>query len=224
MNLKFKYRTFSLLILLIVSVVTHGQEMLGLVFSTYSGVSGAMMNPALLTGSKVFIDVNLIGGGNSISNDMIYFPAGEVNLGKLFSSNAIDVNNGDFLYNRDYTYFDNTNKKYIYGDIKIMGPSVMLQAGKHAFALSTAFRSVNSANNLPYEMPIFLYEGPEYKDFQGKNFNEKKYSFASMTWSELNLSYAYDFYERYDSRLTFGATVKGLFGHEGMYVAMRNAN
>lgn len=224
MNAKSTFRTFSLLFLLGIGTVSEGQQMLGLTFSTYSGVSSAMMNPALLTGSKSYIDVNLVGFGTSTSNNMYYFPAGANPLTKIVTLDTLDINNGDYKFGRSYNYYNNQWNKYIYNDEKIMGPSVMIQAGKHSFALSTSLRSVNSGNKIPFEIPILMYEGPEDIDYHGKNFNEHNYSFASMTWTEVGLSYAVDFYERYDSRFTFGATVKGLFGHEGGYLAMKNVD
>ncbi|NOX86288.1 MAG: hypothetical protein GXO86_10050 [Chlorobi bacterium] len=195
--------------------------MTGLVFSNYSGVSGIMINPALMTGSKVFLDINVVGVSNFVENDMIFFPAGEKILSQVLTFDTIDLNNGDFKYNRNYSYFNNTNDKYIYTDVRIMGPSVMLQAGKHAFALSTAIRSVHAGNNIPYQVPIVMYEGIEDENYFGKNLYDKNYSFASMTWSEINLSYAVNYYERYGNRFTFGATLKGLFGHEGGYLAIK---
>ncbi len=196
--------------------------MLGLVFSTYSGVSGVMINPAFMTGSKVFLDINVVGESTFLENDMIFFPAGEKILSELLKFDTINLNDGDFKYNRNYNYFNTTNDKYVYTDVRLMGPSVMLQAGKHAFALSTTLRSVHAGNNIPYQVPIIMYEGIEDENYFGKNLYDKNYSFVSMTWSEINMSYAVNFYERYGNRFTFGATVKGLFGYEGGYLAVKN--
>ncbi|NOX86287.1 MAG: hypothetical protein GXO86_10045 [Chlorobi bacterium] len=222
MNKKFTYRVFSLFSLLAISVITYGQSMTGLTFSTYSGVSSAIVNPALMTGSKVFVDINVVGGSSFLENDMVFFPAGEKILRQVFSRDSINLNNGDYKYHRNYTYFNNTNDKYGYIDLRLLGPSIMVQAGKHAFALSTSFRSVHAGNNIPYEVPVLIYEGADYEGYFGKNYHEKNYSFVSMTWTELGLSYAYDFYERYDNRFTFGATVKALFGHEGGYLSIKD--
>ena len=134
------------------------------------------------------------------------------------------MSDGEYKYNRNFTYFNNTKDKYFYGNVKVLGPAVMVQAGKHTFALSTFFRSVNSGNNIPYEVPIIMYEEISYEPYHNINFVENNYSFATLTWSEIDLSYAYDFFDQYENRLTFGATVKGLFGHEGGYVSINNVD
>ena len=221
MNRNFTYRVLSLFIVLTWSAIASGQSMTALSFSTYNGVSSTLTNPALMTGSRVFVDINVIGMNNFFDNDMIFFPAGEKVLRQIWNKDP-NFNNGDYKYNRNYTYFNNTHDKYGYLDGRLLGPSVMLQAGRHAFALSTSFRSMHTGNNIPYQIPVMMYEDLDAEEFYMKPFNDSHFSFVSMTWTELGLSYAFDYYERYGNRFTLGVTLKALFGHEGAYVAVNN--
>lgn len=200
------------------------QETNALTLSDYSGISGAMINPALMTGSKVFLDVNIIGANAHASNNMAYFLPENKTLGKIIRFDTLNLNDGGFKYGRNYNYIDNENSKYLASNVKAMGPSGMVQINHHAIGLSTNFRSVNGGNNIPYEIPIILYEGLEFEKYQGQEFDEYNYSFVSMTWSEIGLSYAYDLVNYYDDKFTVGITAKALFGHEGGYVAMSHAN
>ena len=202
----------------------QSQEMLGLPFSLYSGISSTAINPALLTGTRVFIDVNIVNGDVSFANNMFYFPSGNKTLSQAIHLDASLFKDGEFKWGRSFNYYDNTIDKYFTNNIKITGPSVMLQDGRHAFALTTTFRSFHSGNHIPYEIPIIAYEEYSFPRFHGVEFNDNDYSFVSMTWSEIGLSYALDVYERYNNRLTFGITAKALLGHEGAYIEMRNAN
>jgi len=224
-----KTKDYTLLTLLFVTSLfitkfVHGQDLNGLIFSEYSGISGGMINPALLTGSKVYMDVNIIGGSVAASNNMAYFQPENKTLSKIFKMDTLNFNDGDFKYDRTYNYYDNKDDKYLNTNIKVLGPSAMVQYGHHAFGLNTSFRSVHSTNNVPYEMPIIAYEGLGFEEYRGVEFDEYNYSMVSMTWSELSLSYAYDLINYYDNKFTAGITVKGLFGHEGAYVAMEHAN
>ena len=54
------------------SLGLSGQEQLGQIFSSYSGISPLQINPALMTGSRVFVDLNVVGANSSFSNDIIY--------------------------------------------------------------------------------------------------------------------------------------------------------
>jgi len=224
MKVKIYLRLLVLSATLIYSAQFIGQEINGLTFSNYSGISGGMLNPALLTGSKVFLDINIVGGSISASNDAAYFLPENKTLLKFIKLDTAQFNDGEFKYNRNYNYFDNKKDKYLATNARVLGPSFMLQYEHHAFGLSTAVRSMHSGNNVPYQMPIIFYEGLEFEENYGVEFDDYDYSFVSMTWSEIGLSYAYDLINYYDNKFTVGLTVKGLFGHEGGYVAIDHAN
>jgi hypothetical protein len=210
--------------MLLFSAVSNGQEMLGVGFSIYSGVSSAAINPALLTGTRVFMDVNIVSADIGFANDMIYFSPGNKTIPKMINGDTTAYNNGVFKWGRSFNYYRNTNDKYFATNVKIIGPSFMIQADRHAFGITTTFRSFHSGNHIPYSVPFSFYEGLEYEEFHNVEFNNGDYSFVSMSWSEVGLSYAYNFYDLYSTRLTFGITAKALFGYEAGYTIMHNAN
>jgi len=49
------------------------QQMTGLGFDNYNGAAGSQINPAFLTNSKVYMDINLGTADFFIENDMGYF-------------------------------------------------------------------------------------------------------------------------------------------------------
>ena len=218
------YSQIILVLMLLATGTSNGQEMLGVAFSNYSGVSSAAINPAFLTGTRVFMDINLFSGNFSFANNAFYFEPGNRTIRKVLNSDTTAFNSGRFNWGRSYNYYNNTHDKYITSNVKIVGPSIMIQAGDHAFGLTTAFRSMHSGNHIPYGIPITAYEGISYEPYHGTEFNNSNYDFISMTWSELGLSYAYNFYNFYSNRLTFGITAKALLGYEGAYLNMHNAN
>jgi len=217
------FRVFLLLHILIANNV-YGQEMLGLSFSLYNGINSATINPAMLTNSKVYLEVNLLSAGASFSNDMIYFSQSGKFLSKAIRLDGSLFSNGSFKYGRSFNYYDNTREKYFASNVKLIGPSLMLQTNQHAFAIITSFRSFHSGNHIPYEMPIIAYEDLSYPKFHGKEFNDSKYSIVSLSWSEIGLAYATNLFDRYGNRLTIGITAKVLLGYEGAYFSIRNAN
>ena len=223
-SISVKIATFLFISLISINTSLSGQDMIGLTFSEYSGITGTAVNPALMTGSKVFLDVNILGGHAGASNDMAYFLGENNTIKKFVSSDTIQLNDGPFLYNRNYNYYNNTKNKYLALNARLLGPSGMLQFNHHAIGLTTGVRSMHGGNHIPYEMPIVFYEGLEFPDYHGVEFDDYNYSFVSMTWSEIGISYAYDIVNYYDDKLTVGITAKALFGHEGGYVAIDHAN
>jgi len=198
--------------------------MRGVAFGGYSGITSTLINPALMTGSKVYLDINFLGANAFVQNNMYYFPAGYNTIWNLLTQPGYLINEGgEFKFDRTYNYYNNKRNKYLTINEIIRGPSAMLQKGKHSFGLSTALRSVHTANNVPYQVPIIIYQGT-FNDFHFINFDDYNYSFVSMSWGEIGFSYAYDFYQFNNNKLTFGATAKLLLGYEGIYVAVNNAN
>ncbi len=223
---KWRIYVTGLLLTLVLFIANgaKGQEMLGVVFSNYTGVSTAAINPALLTGTRVFMDVNIIGGNATFANDMIYFSPDNNTIRKAINQDSTIFTGGRFNWGRTFNYYNNTNDKYFAATLKIIGPSMMLQAGRHAFGFATSFRSFQTGKNIPYGIPITSYEGLSYPEFHGVEFDDIDFDFVSLTWSEIGFSYAYDFYDLYSNRFTFGITLKGLLGHEGGYINMRNSS
>lgn len=203
--------------------LVNGQEMLGVTFSSYSGISSTMLNPAFMTNSRFYVDVNILSGNFFLENNMYYIPSDYNTINKTISGD-LNLNEGPYKYNRAYTYFDNTKDKYYASNIRVMGPSALVQNGKHAFALTTAFRINSSGNNIPYQIPINFYEKLGYEKFLGVEFNDDNFSLVGMSWAELGLSYAYDFYQNNNSRWTFGVSAKALLGVAGAYTEVRNVN
>jgi hypothetical protein len=202
----------------------RAQNMLGVAFGGYSGITSAQINPALMTGSKVYLDINFIGANAFVQNNMYYFPPGYNTIWNLLTKPGYLINDGgEFKFGRTYNYYNNDRNKYIAINEIILGPSAMLQKGKHSFGLSTALRSVHTANHVPYQIPVVIYQGT-FQDFHFINFDDYDYSFVSMSWGEINLSYAYDFYEFRNNKLTIGATAKLLLGYEGIYTTIENSN
>lgn len=215
----------TLIVLLLLSVNSlHSQEMLGVAFSNYGGISSAALNPALLTGTRVFIDLNVFSGNTSVANDMFYFPAENRTIRNAIKLDTSALFNGRFNWGRSYNYYDNTNDKYLAANVKLIGPSMMIQADRHAFGFTTAFRTVQSGNHIPYGLPITFYEGLSWEEFHGQEFDDDNYDFVSLSWSEIGFTYAYNFYDLYSNRFTFGISAKALMGYEGGYINMRNTN
>jgi len=215
---KFKY--LMLLIFMLVSIGVKSQEMLGLGFSNYSGISGKIINPAFLTGSKVYLDVNIAGVGIFLDNNFAYIPKDSTNIWSLLRGDSISSNYGPYRYNNFYTYYKN-KPNYSFASVNtVMGPSLMIQDGKQAFGVGIAFRNYESSHNSPGQVLRALYNGVADTGVIGQNTNFQNLQFTSLSWNELSFNYAYDFYERYGNKLTAGIEMKILYGVEGFYTSI----
>jgi len=213
---------FSLLVLTTIRVVS-AQEMIGVVFGNYSGINSAIINPALMTGSKAYINVNIVSSDVFVKNNWAYIPKEDKTLWDLFTLDTLVPEYGKWKYNGLYTYHRNTNPTNIYQSTRLLGPSFMIQTGSHAFGLSLSLRGMTSATNIAYEMPIFMYEGMTYEKLQNIVFDDYNFNFSTMTWSELAASWAWDFMRPYKAKLTFGVNLKLNLAHDGAYAVNNRA-
>lgn len=191
--------------------------MAGISGSNYAGVLGIGSNPSGITGSKLYMDYNLLSFNHTAGNNYGYWTGND--LREFMKNGLFPTYYTTAEEERDFTIFRNQVKRYGFSTNKVTGPSGMVVYGKHAFALTTALRSIVSFSNLTYDMAIFMYEGLDYPSLQNTIFqHEKKTSLATMQWFETGLSYAYNYYRYRFKSWSAGITLKPLFGVSSAYV------
>ena len=194
------------------------QDMVGIGFDNYNGSAGAALNPAFLTNSKVYLDVNLATADFFLENNMGYLDKDSTGFWDLVRMSVKKSYQGPAAYNIAY---ENHNKKNFFVSSRIQGPSIMIQDGRQAFALGMSVRSVSSGINIPYE--IVLANGNlSDTSLVNNSFDDKNFSLASLNWAEINLNYAYDLIDRGNTKISVGASLKILFGIGGAYAATTN--
>lgn len=209
-------------IIFILSVKLQGQEMLGVTLGNYSGITGTMLNPATMTTNKTYLDINLTSADIFVRNNFGYLPMQDFVIWDVFKSDYTFPVFGDD--DKDFLYYDNENLKSITTNVRVMGPSAMLQVGDHAFGIQTGMRYFMSGNRFPWEIPVFGYNGLEYDPLHNIEFQDYDFDISTSAWFEAGLSYAYNVYESYDQQITIGATVKKLWGYGGSYVKVENVD
>ncbi|MBN2639668.1 MAG: hypothetical protein JXR65_11360 [Bacteroidales bacterium] len=220
-QLRFIFFLFVLIGTLLPATGT-AQEMAGLSFSNYSGISGVRANPAFLTGSKVYLDVNILGAGTFFDNNFAYIPNNNANFWTLVNGDSLPAVYGKYNYNNFYTYYTNRPYNDIATVVNVMGPSAMLQMGTQAFGISFSARSYNSSWHTPNSILQTIYNGKPDSSLVNLEQQFSNLNFSSLSWMELGFHYAYDFYNRYGNKFTAGASLKYLYGVEGGYISIQN--
>ncbi len=195
------------------------QEMTGLTLGNYSGPTVLLINPAMMTNTHDFLSINIISGDLFVQNNFAYIPAGDYTVWDAVMTKPLPVYDG--LNN--ILYYDNQNLKNAVVNLRIMGPSAMLHLGDHAFGITSGLRINTSGNSIPWEIPVFAYEGINYKDLYNIQFNDNNFDFQSNAWGEIGLSYAYNIIKYFDQQLTIGISAKYLMGLSGAYSDIKNA-
>jgi hypothetical protein len=198
----------------------RAQESLGIVNSNYAGVHGIGLNPSSMVGSKLYMDYNLLTLNLSFDNN--YFHLLRDDWYNLLFHNITPIYYTEEGEVRNFRVYRNDKDKEGYAGIRILGPSGMIVAGKHAFGLTTAFRLNTSFANLPPEMATFIYEAIDYEKLHNFRYvHDKPIRAGAMNWLELGFSYAYNFHRYAWKSWSAGITIKPLFGmnstHANLY-------
>ena len=217
----FTFRYAIIVVLAILTTTARSQEMLGVISGNYAGVNSTLINPSLIHNSKLYLDVNLLTADVFHQNNYLYIARDEYKFINFFKNDytypthPLDNGSGD----RPLYTNDNTSNKHSYSQLRVIGPSAMLQVNDHAFAIQMGTRVTNVVKDLPYDMANYFYYGLGYlPQRQIRYSNEEEFISTTMTWSEIAFTYALILKKFYKNKWTAGVTVKGLIGHGGSYI------
>lgn len=209
-----------LFLVLFASLFVRGQEMWGVVGTNYSGSNSALLNPALMHGSKLYMDINLLTADMFAESNYLFIPREDYRPGLYLQEGAELPTYG--RKNQSFDHYTEERRYSAYSNIFAKGPSAMLVYNQHAFGIHTAGRTVVSGNQLPYDITNFAYESLDYYPQWNVNYLDDDLSFGAMAWGEIGLSYANLFYKYGFDQWSAGLTVKYLMGFSGAYLRVDN--
>jgi len=212
----------TLLILLLAFNRVNAQEMLGVTLGNYSGTAGLLVNPGGMTTNKTYLDINLATVNVFSSNNLVYLPKEDFTIWNIRDFTFPPKYGPDT--NRNIEYYGGHNLKNATINTRLLGPSVMLQIGDHAFGITTGVRYFLSGSRIPWDITEISYNGLDYKPLHNIEHDDYDFDFNTSAWMEVGLSYAYNVIKSFDRQLTVGISVKKLWGYGGGYLKTNNIN
>ncbi|MEA3443990.1 MAG: DUF5723 family protein [Bacteroidota bacterium] len=193
---------------------SRAQEMWGIVNSNYAGINSTFINPALISDSKVWLDINLITIGAFAENNNLYIPHKELYFMEI-TSPAADFGDEAPIFKDTY---DKQHMLKANANTLIEFPSVMLNLGNHGFGLKISARGSASQRGMEYHTTKFVYEGIDFDPQHNEYYELRNFKTAGLTWTEFAFSYANVFRQVSDEHWAFGITVKKIQGMGGAFV------
>ena len=208
-------------LLFFVSIFTaNAQEQLGIRLDNYSGINGALLNPAHHLTTPFKWDVNLIEGAQFFDNNYAFLR--QTKLSDLLKYggdaeflSAPDVDDENKLQDGTFVvdYYNDDNRRYANIMTSVMGPSFFVKINEnHALGLTTRGRFIANGRGVSNNLSYYVYDTrPFFEEFSVDAFN-----IGAMSWSEAGLNYMYS-KETSNGRLGLGITAKFLQGYEAAY-------
>lgn len=173
------------------------------------------MNPARIWGEKLYLDFNLASAAFFFETNYLYIH-GEDYEPIRFMATSEFPKYGRREFFMDKRLSSTKRKGFVMSDI--YGPGATLVYKQHAFGAQINIRSVSAFRNVPEDIANFLYETVDYPpQFDINYIHRKDGQFGTLSWMELNLTYAQNLHRYGFNSFTAGVTLKPLFGIGGSY-------
>ena len=172
-------------ILLIISLLTiapaaFSQDFPGHNYSNYQTVGGMLFNPASIAGSRFKVNVNIFS-----------FNATAITNGYQFSKKtALEGKFDGLKENVDFSKIDNADKKSVFFNANIIGPSFMIDMGRKAGAIgvSTRVRALVDVKNVSND--VFQLIGVANANYFNKLFSQSGLAVDAHSFAEVGLTYS----------------------------------
>lgn len=205
-----------LILLIFLKIPVSAQEMSGITLGTFSGIHGTLINPSLSVLSPYYLDINLVTGHVFLENNYLFLKKEEDKIARLLKTNSFFEQQSA----NDRLYFDHyyPGLKHGYINLRVLGPSAIVVAGRHAFGFTTGVRSVTSVRNFPNTVAKFFYEGLYYPPQHHIRYqHDERISFGNLNWTEIGFNYSHILNQRDDNIISLGLTFKYLLGHSAAF-------
>ncbi|WP_317897542.1 DUF5723 family protein [Aurantibacillus circumpalustris] len=205
-------RIFLFLIILL-SNFLNAQDFLGLQSSNYSGVTGAIVNPANIVDNRFVLDISLLGLNATVDNNYM----GVKNGYSIFS---------DTLWrdrNQTLSILNDGKSKAFYVSNRLALPSFMVSINrKNAIAFNWSVRNYINVDGISQDLADLLFGELSVDRLLNERLTNKNLSIQQMAWAEYGLSYARVVKMDGPHFLKAGLTVKLLQGLEAAYFYARD--
>jgi outer membrane protein OmpA-like peptidoglycan-associated protein len=223
------------------------QDYLGFINSNYSGITGAMINPANIADNRMVVDVNLLGLNLTAANNYVgmkrsalahkgsYFSA----VGRLMKGDpeAFPAFNDKDFQSKYLVDTYNGQNKSIFVSARLSLPSFMVAINqKNSIGVTVNMRSVVNMDGLSEQLARLIYadfgrnvvvsqdKATEaiVRSLLGKTLQNDYFSTNAMLWMEYGLTYAVVLHEKNKHFFKAGITPKLLQGLASAYANVRD--
>lgn len=162
--------------------------------------------------AKVWLDVNIVGFGTYLNNDLVYVR--DQSLASIIQGQV--TGNGGQINEDDLGYNQRRKRYHAYNRTFVALPSAVWSQGDHAAGLSLGMRSYTGVRRLPDYMARFIEHGvTDYTVQHGIDYSLKNLNISSLTFAEIKGSYAHTFKKQGRNMFMGGITISKFFSFAG---------
>jgi hypothetical protein len=196
----------------------QAQEQFGSSFSNYTPTQSVFINPSSMLDSKTWLDIHVVGFGAYTMNNFAYLKnTSVIKLIKEGDSESYVQDKIRYKYNRSVNS--------IYNRSFANALSGVWTQGDHALGLFFNARSFTTVRGIPNEVSGIIDRAIAGDQFeQNKDYAYRDAHLSSLTFGEVQISYAYTFHKNQQHMFMGGVSIKKfipIFGVAGQIYDVR---
>lgn len=207
---------------------SFGQFQTGMPTSNMAGVMGITINPANTNFLNNGTDFMLFSMSSGIMNNGFYLnpkPVPTLLSPDIFSALSGKSANGEKeninetferVFNMQRSLKD---RNYIFADLTIYGPSLLINHKKHSYGFTTALKTALGTVNLAPELATFMLKGSAAAELQGKTFDWNGAVSGTLVYTDIAFNYSYEIRDSYKSKQRIGISAHYLNGINSIDIA-----
>lgn len=201
-------KRYLTLIIVVTSLSTNAQEMLGIANSNFAGNMGMGLNPSSMLLMPYRWELNLISGDIFFENNYVSYPKNRLTS---TSEGQVTLPHGGLLDN----YTSSPKNAHVRTFLRL--PSFIFRTGEQAFGFHIAARSDISLRNVSADLAKLSYEGLGYTPLGGIPIPISPFRIGGMTWTEIGLSYG-KILPSGNDRIILAGTASFINAFQGLYL------
>lgn len=201
-------KTRLLFLALLISTISHAQDMLGLANGNYAGNAGMAMNPTSMVLMPYKWEVSLISVNLSLENNYIGLPR------KKITSASESGNNEPMGGLREY-YSSGTKSANMH--LALGMPAFIYRFNDMAVGFHMTIRNDFSAHNLPGEILKIASSQNKFDALHGKTIDLGGMRLGDLTWLETGISFGKQLSKSETRKWLAAGTFKYLTAFQGSY-------
>lgn len=199
--------------------MAHGQGMLGIQQSNYSGVTSLGLQPANVVDSRFKVDLNIFGFNGMMYNNFLSVSSKDFN--RLLNSTEADSTFTNGFWENNVAKRFNGKPKSVFLNMEAYLPSVMISmSDKDAIAFTWKNRTFVNLDGLEDSLARLSVLDFDLEDLWIENITNEYLSLQMMSWVEYGATYGRILMDKDEHFLKAAGTVKLL---QGLFAAYMQA-
>ena len=187
--------------------VGYAQNNFGSLQSNYMPTNSVFINPSSILDAKVWLDINIVGAGSYVNNDLVYLQDQSwLGIARDARRGTINIDEDDIQYNQTRRKYHAYNRNFVHA------LSGVWSQGDFAAGLSTGVRSYTDVRGIPDYVARFIENGVANYTLQHDiDYELQRARITSSNFGEIKGTFAYTFLKRSRDMFMAGVSVSKFF-------------